>query len=184
MLDDTRAHLQQYGWTGRGRLNREEVKTLLEQKHLKYFDKIGDFTDQYEGLKFFTRSIEPIMIDTTFMDIFQLQKEPLYRDELNQYISLDLPDILEYFENYESNAPFDVFLGRAFSPVGMWMAVYGHGFLIMDTDGMLYMTTNGSIGAISESDLDFVDRLLTLGELCRIDPDRYFAGFDMKLYKE
>lgn len=181
MLDNTRAHLEQYGWTGRGRLSREEVRTLLARHNLTYFDKIGDFTDQYEGIRLFTRSVEP---ELTTKYIEDLPSDPLVRDNTSSFITTDLEAMLEYFESYDANAPYDVFLGRTYCPVGMWMDVCERGFLIMDTDGMLYMTTRQSMGAISDSDLTFFDRLLTLSEPWRLDPARYFAGFGMNLFRE
>lgn len=181
MLDDTRTHLQQYGWTGRGRLSREEVRTLFARHNLTYFDKIGDFTDQYEGLRLFTRSVKP---ELTTKYIEDLPSAPFVRDNANSFITTDLEAMLEYFESYDANPPFACLIGRAICPVGMWRSMQGHGFVIMDTDGMLYITMSIGIWVISESGADFFDRLLHLNELFRINPEKYHAIIDLTLFKD
>lgn len=180
MLEVTKRHLEQYGWTGKGQLEAVGVERLLADHNLKYFDKVHEFTSKYEGLRIFTRFIEPELTAKYMEDI---PSEPFTRHNSNYFICTDLAVMLEYFESYDANPPFACLIGQDICPVGVWRSMMGHGFIIIDTDGMLYITMSTGIWAISFTDGDFFDRLINLNELFRDDPERYHAIVDLSLYK-
>ena len=108
---------------------------------------------------------------------------PLYKDDSNMHVMTDLKAALDSF-GPSGLMPFYVALtGRTICPVGTWASARGHGFIILATDGRMFLTTHRSLGLVSESEFTFFDRLLTQRELYRLDPNGYYAEFDLNLFK-